>query len=142
MTEEGVINPIFGKLQKKFNELKLREKEEKAREENLKLSIRFENQTKNFENTVYNSSLYNIHEPIKEVPLFAYYDMSSELEEFIYTEYFRTKYPYSSISFENTGTQRRIKITLLDDDREKFLYARGFKVEVRQIPETYFVPLK
>jgi len=142
MTEERVINPMFEKLQKKFNELKLREKEEKIRDENLTLSERFEIQTRNFENTVYNSSLYNIHEPIKEVPLFAYYVMSSELEEFIYAEYFRTKYPYSSVSFENTGAQRRIKITLLDEDRERFLYARGFKVEQRQIPETYFVPLK
>lgn len=142
MSEDRVLNTSFEKLQKKFAEIKLKEREEKVREDNFQLSERFEIQTKNFENTVYNATLYNIREPVKEIPLLTYYIMSNELEEFVYAEYFRNKYPYSSVSFETIGTQKRIKIVLLDEDREKFLYKFGFRVEQRQIPETYFVPLK
>jgi hypothetical protein len=69
--------------------------------------------------------------------------MQNDLEEYIYLEYFRSKYPYSSVTIDvHTNGSRRVKVTLLDEDREKFLYARGFKVEQRQIPETYFVPLR
>lgn len=143
MEEERKMNPTFEKLQKKFTELKLKEQAEQTKLENLDLSDRFEIQTRNFENTVYNSTLYNIKEPVKEVPLMARYNMSNETEEFIYAEYFRSKYPYSSVTFETIGNgQRQLKIVLLDEDREKFLYSRGFTIEVRQIPETYFVPLK
>ena len=140
--DERKLNPVFEKLQKKFSEMQIKAQQEKAKEENLKMSERFDVQIKNFENTLYNATLYNIREPIKEMPLVAYYTMANEIEEYIYSEYFRTKYPYSSVTFETVGTQRRVKIVLLDEDREKFLYSRGFKVEQRQIPETYFVPFK
>ncbi len=143
MTEsESKVNVFLEKLQKKFNEMKLKEQEEKAQEENLAMSQRFEITTRNFENTVYNSTLYNIREAIKEMPLTASYNVSSDVEEFIYSEYFRAKYPYSSVTSNPGGGFKQVKIILLDEDREKFLYKYGFKVEERQIPETYFVPFK
>lgn len=140
--EERKLNSTFEKLQKKFHNMKLKEQADKALEENLTMSERFEIQTRNFENSLFNSTLYNIQDPIKEIPLVFYYCMSNELEEFIYGEYFRTTYPYSSVTFENTGSQRRLKIVLLDEDREKFLFKFSFRIEQRMIPEVYFVPEK
>ena len=129
---------VFDKLNKKFSDLKVKELEKKAADETKLMSERFEVQVRNFENTVYNSTLYNVTEPIKEMPLVAVYSMANEAEEFIYAEYFRSKYPYSSVTVQN----KQLKIVLLDEDREKFLYKYKFGIEIRQLPETYFTPLK
>lgn len=140
--EEAKLHPIFEKLQKKFQSMKLKEEADKAKLENLTMSQRFEIQTRNFEVSLFNLTLYNVHESVKEKPLSAQYIMSNETEEFIYSEYFKATYPYSSVTIDRSGNQSVLKIVLLDEDREKFLYSRGFKIEERMIPETYFVPLK
>lgn len=141
-SNEVKLHPIFEKLHKKFQTLKLEEEVNKTRLENLDMSQRFEIQTRNFENNLFNSTLYNVHESVKEKPLVVQYIMSNETEEFIYSEYFKSTYPYSSVTIDHSGNQSVLKIVLLDEDREKFLYSRGFKIEERMIPETYFVPLK
>lgn len=146
MEEEKKSNPIvdkFNRLVKRFDLIKIKEQEEKAIREKNAILEKFELQTKNFESNLYNSKLYNGSFPMKEISLDAKYEVSTDLEEFIYTEYFRDKYPYSSVTVEKINDTRKIvKIILLDDDKESFLHKNNIIIEERHIPENYFLKLK
>lgn len=140
---EPVQRDKFTVLQNKFEKMKLIANQEKELNERQTMVERFEIQMKNLESNIYNSKLYNGSFPMKEVPLDAKYEVVSELEEYVYCEYLRDKYPYSSVSVEKLGeTRRMIKIILLDEDRGTFLNKYNIITEERQIPETYFVKLK
>jgi hypothetical protein len=140
---ENPINPIFEKLQKRFNELKIKEEEETAKKRDRELSARFEVQMKNFEANLYNSKLYNQSFPLKEILLDASYEVNEGLEEYIYMTYFTSKYPYSVVKSEKLdGTRKTIKVILMDEDRDTFLGKYGIKIEERQVPEFYFIKLK
>lgn len=142
-TNEKPINPIFEKLQKRFTELKIREEEEAAKVRTRELADRFDIQMKNFEKNLYNAKLYNQIFPMKEVLLDASYEVNEGLEEYIYTTYFTTKYPYSIVKNEKINSTRSVvKITLLDEDRDTFLGKYGIKLEERSVPEFYFTKLK
>lgn len=139
---ESKLNPIFEKLQKKFQDLQLKKEADKVKTQNQELSDRFELTTKNLENNIFNLTLYNVHSEIKEMPLTISISVCSDLEEYMYLEYLRMKYPYSSVTVSIVNSSRQVKLVLLDEDREKFLFARGFAIEQKMIPETYFVPRK
>jgi hypothetical protein len=119
-TNEVKNNAVFDKLEKRFNTLKLKETEEKKEKDKQVMIARFESIVKNFESSLYNTLLYSEQLPIKEVALSYKYHMNSDFEEFLYTEYFTNKYPYSYISTEKSK-EYLVKITLLDRDRDEFL---------------------
>ena len=139
-------NPLhekFERLNKRFEVLQLKAQEEKRSQEKTTLMERFEINAKNFESNLYNAKLYNGNFPMKEFALDAKYEVNTDQEEYVYTEYFRENYPYSSVTVEkHGGSSRTVKIVLLDDDRETFLNKYGIFVEERQVPEFYFVKPK
>jgi len=146
MEEDKKSNPIhdrFNRLSKKFDLLKIKEQEEKAARDKAAMLEKFEIHVKNFESNLYNSKLYNATFPMKEVALDAKYEVNTDMEEFIYTEYFRDKYPYSSVTVEKVNDTRKIiKVFLLDEDRKAFLNKYNIVTEERSIPEIYFTKPK
>jgi hypothetical protein len=144
--EEKKSNPTadkFNRLVKKFDLIQIKNQEEKLAHEKNAMFEKFDQQTKNFESNLYNAKLYNGTFPMREISLDAKYEVSTELEEFIYTEYFRDMYPYSSVTVEKINENRKvIKIILLDDDKERFLNKNNIIIEERHIPENYFLKLK
>jgi len=144
--DEKKVNPTqdkFNRLIKRFELLKIKHEEEKAALEKAAMMEKFEIHTRNFESNMYNSKLYSATFPMKEIALEAKYEVNTDVEEYIYTEYFREKYPYSSVTVEKLNdTRKLIKIFLLDEDRETFLNKYNIILEERNIPETYFVKLK
>jgi hypothetical protein len=131
---------VFERLHKKFVKLRLKAEEDKKAAELADCFAHFNTYTKNFENNMFNAKLYGRELPMKEVLLEAKYDVMAGLEEFALVEYFRSKYPYSSVTVTDKSISSKcVHIVLLDDDRDKFLLKRGIKVEERKIPEYYFV---
>lgn len=131
---------VFERLHRKFLELKLKEEEEKKTALYTQCLTHFNTYTKNFENNLFNAKLYGRELPMKEILLEARYDVSAGLEEFALVEYFRSKYPYSSVTVTDKGVSSKcVHIVLLDEDRDKFLAKRGIRVEERKMPEYYFV---
>lgn len=142
-TEEKVLNPIFVKLHKKYEEQKAATQEQLHKRIMLEMSERFETHMRNFESNLYNSKLYGQSFPMKEILLDASYEVAANDEEYIYTQYFVNKYPFSMVKSEKLNEHRNIvKITLLDSDRDAFLAKYGLKVEEKKIPEFYFVSFK
>ena len=142
MDTEKPTNPIFDKLQKRFASIKLKEDEEAKKRLNTEMSDRFDVQMRNFESNLYNAKLYNQSFPMKELLLDSKYEVQEGLEEYIYFEYFKNKYPYSIVTSEKINESRKmIRIILLDDDRDLFLGKYGIKIEERQVPEFYFIKL-
>ena len=130
---------VFDRLHKKFTKLKLKEEEEKKASQLAECLSRFNTYTKNFENNLFNAKIYGKELPMREVLLEAKYHVESGLEEYALVEYFKTKYPYSSVTVTSGSVSSKcVHIVLLDEDRDKFLVKRGLKVEERMVPEYYF----
>lgn len=139
---ETPLNPIFDKLQKKFAAVKLKEDAELKKQLDKEMSDRFDVQMRNFEPNLYNSNLYNQVFPMKEILLEGKYEVQEGLEEYVYTEYFKNKYPYSNVTVDVLqGKRKCVRVVLMDTDRDIFLGKHGIKVEEKQIPEFYFIKL-
>jgi hypothetical protein len=141
--DDKKTNPVFEKLKKKYNSLKAKEEEEKQRIYEANLVERFEGFVKYFEANLYNGVLYNQTFPMKATPITMKYCIEPGLQEFMYVEFLKGKYPYSSVTVDDRGPNERvITFVLLDEDRDIFLAKYNIKVEERSVPEYYFVKLQ